>query len=58
MPFTQEADSTGDDWPRYFNRILVAMIRPEMLQTKLPLLRSDVRTACDKLAAGSPSSSV
>lgn len=57
MPFTQEADATGDDWPRYFNKTLVTMIRPEMLQTKVPLLRSDVRATCDRLAAQSASAS-
>ncbi|KAG7286276.1 hypothetical protein NEMBOFW57_008584 [Staphylotrichum longicolle] len=57
MPFTQEADATGDDWPRYFNKTLVTMIRPEMLQTKVPLLRSDVSATFDRLAAQSASAS-
>ncbi len=57
MPFTQEADATEGDWPRYFNKTLMTMIRPETLSAKLAVLRGDVRAACDRLAAQAPSAS-
>jgi hypothetical protein len=57
MPFTQEADATEGEWPRYFNKTLVTMLRQEMLSTKLPMLRRDIRTIFEKLAARAPSAS-
>ena len=54
LPNSGDNDASEESWETYFKKTIVGMMRPERLETRLPVMCRDTQVFCDELDAQLP----